>query len=92
MLDILGYLYYNLDSPKKIENTPPRYAKQNADGRRQYRPTQEGSENMSEKEKVMLEKIAKLPPKLLNRFADKVDGAVMALDVLEATKEQEEQK
>lgn len=44
---------------------------------------------MSEKEKVMLEKIAKLPPKLLDKFADKVDGAVMALDVLEATKEQE---
>lgn len=38
---------------------------------------------MSEKEKSMIEKIAKLPPELQDKFADKLDGAAMALDVLE---------
>ena len=37
---------------------------------------------MSEKEKSMIEKIAKLPPELQDKFADKLDAA-MALDVLE---------
>lgn len=37
---------------------------------------------MSEKEKTMIEKIAKLPPELQNRLCDKIDGAVMALDTL----------
>ena len=37
---------------------------------------------MSEKEKSMIEKIAKLPG-LQDKFADKLDGAAMALDVLE---------
>ena len=37
----------------------------------------------SEKEKSMIEKIAKLPPELQDKFADKLDGAAMALDVLE---------
>lgn len=39
---------------------------------------------MSEKEKTMIEKIAKLPPELQNRLCDKIDGAVMALDTLKA--------
>lgn len=39
---------------------------------------------MSEKEKNMIEKIAKLPPELQNRLCDKIDGAVMALDTLKA--------
>ena len=38
---------------------------------------------MSEKEKSMIEKIAKLPPELQDKFADKLDGAAMARDVLE---------
>lgn len=38
---------------------------------------------MSEKEKSMIEKIAKLPSELQDKFADKLDGAAMALDVLE---------
>lgn len=37
---------------------------------------------MSEKEKIMIEKIAKLPLELQNRLCDKIDGAVMALDIL----------
>ena len=39
---------------------------------------------MSEKEKAMIEKIAKPPPELQNRHCDKIDGAVMALDTLKA--------
>ena len=35
---------------------------------------------MSEKEKSMIEKIAKLPPELQDKFADKLDGAAMALE------------
>lgn len=42
---------------------------------------------MSEKEKTMIEKIAKLPPELQSRFCDKLDGAAMALDTLGETKE-----
>ena len=38
---------------------------------------------MSEKEKVMVEKISKLPSALQDKFCDKLDGAIMALDVLE---------
>lgn len=45
---------------------------------------------MSEKEKKMIEKIAKLPPELQDKFADKLDGAVMALDMLDRQKKKEE--
>lgn len=37
---------------------------------------------MSEKEKTMLKKIAQLPPELQDKLADRIDGAVMALDML----------
>lgn len=37
---------------------------------------------MSEKEKTILEKMAQLPPELQDKFVDKIDGAVMALDML----------
>ena len=42
---------------------------------------------MSEKEKAMCEKIAKLPPELQEKFFDKVDGAVMAMNLLDKRKE-----
>lgn len=42
---------------------------------------------MSEKEKVMYEKISKLPPELQEKFFDKVDGAVMAMNLLDSKKE-----
>lgn len=42
---------------------------------------------MSEKEKTMIEKIAKLPPELQDKFCDKLDGAVMAMDILEKKEE-----
>lgn len=41
---------------------------------------------MSEKEKAMCAKIAQLPPELQNRLADKLDGAVMALELMEEKK------
>lgn len=44
---------------------------------------------MSEQEKALVEKIAKLPPELQNRFSDKVDGAAMALEALKAEREKE---
>lgn len=44
---------------------------------------------MSEKEKNMLDKIAQLPPELQDRIADKLDGAVMALDALGKKDEKE---
>lgn len=44
---------------------------------------------MSEKEKSMCEKISKLPPELQEKFFDKVDGAVMALNLLDSRKENE---
>lgn len=47
---------------------------------------------MSEKEKSMIEKIAKLPPELQDKFCDKLDGAVMALDMLGAKPEHEDKK
>lgn len=37
---------------------------------------------MSEKEKTILEKMAQLPPELQDKFLDKIDGAIMALDML----------
>lgn len=41
---------------------------------------------MSEKEKVMIEKISKLPSALQDKFCDKLDGAIMALDTMQAEK------
>lgn len=37
---------------------------------------------MSEKQKALAEKIAALPEKLQDKFTDKVDGAIMALDLM----------
>ena len=37
---------------------------------------------MSEKEKKIVEGIAKLPGPMKDRFLDKIEGAVMALDLL----------
>lgn len=36
---------------------------------------------MSEKEKRIMENVAKLPDPLMDRFLDKIEGAVMALDM-----------
>ena len=47
---------------------------------------------MSEKEKQMLEKISKLPAALQEKFVDRLQGAVMALDVLDAAQNEEKQK
>lgn len=41
---------------------------------------------MSEKEKDMLERWAKLPPGLQDRFLDRLQGAADAVDMLEAAK------
>lgn len=41
---------------------------------------------MSEKERSMLEKIACLPAELQDKFADQIDGAATAVEVLKATK------
>lgn len=37
---------------------------------------------VSEKQKALAEKIAALPEKLQDKFTDKVDGAIMALDLM----------
>ena len=42
---------------------------------------------MSEKEKDMLQKIAALPAPLQDKFLERIQGAVMALDTLGAEKE-----
>jgi hypothetical protein len=42
---------------------------------------------VSEKEKALLEGIAKLPDKLQDKFLERIQGAVMALDTLGAEKE-----
>ena len=47
---------------------------------------------MSEKEKKLCEKLAKLPPELQDKFYDKLDGAVMVIDAMEAAKEQPAQQ
>lgn len=44
-----------------------------------------GGEILSEKEKDMLERWAKLPPGLQDRFLDRLQGAADAVDVLAAT-------
>ncbi len=44
---------------------------------------------MSEKEKSLVEKIAAMPDRLKEKFLDKADGALMAMD---AMKEQPEKK
>lgn len=46
---------------------------------------------MSEKEKAMVEKIAQLPPELQNRIVDQIDGAIMAMDMLESRKNDDEE-
>lgn len=47
---------------------------------------------MSEKEKAMIENIAKLPPELQDKFADKIEGAAMALDILGKPQPMNEEK
>lgn len=37
---------------------------------------------MSQKEKTLAEKIGQLPKELQTQFADRIDGAVMALELL----------
>lgn len=44
---------------------------------------------MSEKQKQILDKFAKLPEPLQDKFLDRIQGATMALDVL-ASKEPEQ--
>lgn len=46
---------------------------------------------MSEKEKAMVEKIAQLPPELQSRIVDQIDGAIMAMDMLEGWKNDDEE-
>lgn len=47
---------------------------------------------MSEKEKKIAENISKLPEPLKDRFLDKIEGAVMALDLTAPTEKKEEEK
>lgn len=44
---------------------------------------------MSDKEKKIAENISKLPEPLKDRFLDKIEGAVMALDLTAKPKESE---
>lgn len=45
---------------------------------------------MSEKEKKIAENISKLPEPLKDRFLDKIEGAVMALDLTTPEKKKED--
>lgn len=45
---------------------------------------------MSQKEKTLAEKLGQLPKALQSQFADRIDGAVMALELLKP--EEPEQK
>lgn len=45
---------------------------------------------MSDKEKEMVQKISELPDRLQDKFLDRLDGAVMALDVLSCVKGEDE--
>lgn len=47
---------------------------------------------MSEKEKAIIQKIAQLPPELQDKMAAQIDGAVMALDMLEQSKKKEDKE
>ena len=47
---------------------------------------------MSEKEKELCAKVAKLPQELLDKFVDKIDGAAMAIEVLAAADKAEQGK
>ena len=46
---------------------------------------------MSEKEKKIVEGIAKLPDQMKERFLDKIEGAVMALDMLAPQKGEQDE-
>lgn len=39
---------------------------------------------MSEKQKALIEKIAQLPDTLQDKFMDKIDGAIVALDFVQS--------
>ena len=41
---------------------------------------------MSEKEKALVEKIAAMPDRLKEKFLDKADGALMAMDAMKDAK------
>ena len=45
---------------------------------------------MSEKEKKIAENISKLPEPLKDRFLDKIEGAVMALDLTKPEEKKED--
>mgnify|MGYP007104056455 CR=1 FL=1 len=45
---------------------------------------------MSEKEKKIAEGISKLPDELKDRFLDKIEGAVMALDLTKPEEKKED--
>ncbi len=46
---------------------------------------------MDEKEKAFLQKISQLPEELQDKMAAQIDGAVMALDMLEQSKKKEDE-
>jgi hypothetical protein len=48
--------------------------------------------NMSEKQKALIEKIAQLPDTLQDKFIDRVDGAIFALDFVESQNTAKEAK
>lgn len=47
---------------------------------------------MSEKQKALIEKIAQLPDTLQDKFIDRVDGAIFALDFVESQNTAKEAK
>lgn len=47
---------------------------------------------MSEREKKVLDDLAALPQPLRDRFVDKIEGAAMALELLEERKEADDGK
>lgn len=47
---------------------------------------------MSEKEKVILSKMAKLPEPLQDKFLDRIEGAAMALDLMKEVKHEPREK
>lgn len=52
----------------------------------------EGGESMSEKEKILVEKIAAMPDRLKEKFLDKADGALMAMDAMKDQPETDAEK
>jgi hypothetical protein len=46
-----------------------------------------GGDTVSELEKDLMERVAKMPPELKQRFLDKAEGAAMALDTMQKENE-----